>query len=317
MNKESVKKFMSNPFTISFALVLIILVYVIFNILTKPNSFDKVIDYSKQINSINNEVISNKDLSSNYFVDLCNNNISKLNKIDKAIKDEEFTKEFAKHKNILLSSIEKNIELYNNISNFLNNIDADTILDNNNKIVKSKDELNKLILDARELKIPLSIDDNKNSTLNSSYTYINELIKLNRNKNLETSQAIDFKTNIDLIYIKFTPLNEDLFSIIDIVKDDGRDLSSVLNSINTKIEVFNDLNIELNSLAIPTGYSDIFKALQATFAEYNIYIATIRDYVLSEISGSPNPEILENAHKAYDKTNENLLIYLKLMSETE
>ena len=317
MNKENIKNFISKPFTISFALILIILVCVIFNILTKPNPFDKIIDYSTQINTVNNEHISDDNLSSNYFIDVCNLNISKLSKIKTSITDTSFSNEFTSHKNILLVSIEKNIELYKNISYFLENVDADTILDNNNKISVSKNDLNKLILEARKLKIPLSLDENKESNLNNAYTYINEIIKINRNKKIETSQSIDFKANIDLIYTKFTPLNEDLFSIIDIVKSDERDLTSVLNSINSNIEIFNDLNIELNSLAIPSGYSDIFKALQITFNEYIIYINKMRDYVLSDISKKPNKDYLESSKKAYDKTNKELLKYLKLMAETK
>ena len=317
MNKENIKNFISKPFTISFAFILIILVCVIFNILTKGNPFDDIIDYSTQINTVNNEHISDDNLSSNYFIDVCNLNISKLSKIKTSITDESFSNEFTSHKNILLASIEKNIELYKNISYFLENVDADTILDNNNKISVSKNELNKLILEARKLKIPLSVDGDKESNLNNAYTYINELIKINRNKKIETSQSIDFKANIDLIYTKFTPLNEDLFSIIKIVKSDGRDLTSVLNSINSNIEIFNDLNIELNSLAIPSGYSDIFKALQKTFNEYIIYINNMRDYVLSEISEKPNKDYLESSKKAYDKTNKELLNYLKLMTETK
>ena len=311
MNKENIKNFISKPFTISFALILIILVCVIFNILTKPNPFDKIIDYSTQINTVNNEHISDDNLSSNYFIDVCNLNISKLSKIKTSITDTSFSNEFTSHKNILLVSIEKNIELYKNISYFLENVDADTILDNNNKISVSKNDLNKLILEARKLKIPLSLDENKESNLNNAYTYINEIIKINRNKKIETSQSIDFKANIDLIYTKFTPLNEDLFSIIDIVKSDERDLTSVLNSINSNIEIFNDLNIELNSLAIPSGYSDLFKALQITFNEYIIYINKMRDYVLSDISKKPNKDYLESSKKAYDKTNKELLKYLK------
>ena len=317
MNKENIKNFISKPFTISFAFILIILVCVIFNILTKGNPFDDIIDYSTQINMVNNEHISDDNLSSNYFIDVCNLNISKLLKIKTSVTNESFSNEFTNHKNILLVSIDKNIELYKNISHFLENVDADTILDNNNKISVSKNELNKLILEARKLKIPLSVDEDKESNLNNAYTYINELIKINRNKKIETSQSIDFKANIDLIYTKFTPLNEDLFSIIKIVKSDGRDLTSVLNSINSNIEIFNDLNIELNSLAIPSGYSDIFKALQKTFNEYIIYINNMRDYVLSEISEKPNKDYLESSKKAYDKTNKELLNYLKLMTETK
>ena len=317
MNKENIKNFISKPFTISFAFILIILVCVIFNILTKGNPFDDIIDYSTQINTVNNEHISDDNLSSNYFIDVCNLNISKLSKIKTSVTNESFSNEFTNHKNILLVSIDKNIELYKNISHFLENVDADTILDNNNKISVSKNELNKLILEARKLKIPLSVDEDKESNLNNAYTYINELIKINRNKKIETSQSIDFKANIDLIYTKFTPLNEDLFSIIKIVKSDGRDLTSVLNSINSNIEIFNDLNIELNSLAIPSGYSDIFKALQKTFNEYIIYINNMRDYVLSEISEKPNKDYLESSKKAYDKTNKELLNYLKLMTETK
>ena len=317
MNKENIKNFISKPFTISFAFILIILVCVIFNILTKGNPFDDIIDYSTQINMVNNEHISDDNLSSNYFIDVCNLNISKLLKIKTSVTNESFSNEFTNHKNILLVSIDKNIELYKNISHFLENVDADTILDNNNKISVSKNELNKLILEARKLKIPLSVDEDKESNLNNAYTYINELIKINRNKKIETSQSIDFKANIDLIYTKFTPLNEDLFSIIKIVKSDGRDLTSVLNSINSNIEIFNDLNIELNSLAIPTGYTPIFKSLQKTFNEYILYINKLRDYVLSDLSDAPNKEYLTDAKVAYDKTNKELLNFLKLMAETK
>lgn len=317
MSKENIKKIISNPFTISFLVVSLVLVYVIFNIITQPNKFDKLLKFGNEINLINNKPAVEKVLTSNDFIDVCNKNISELEKIITNIENLKVSVELSKQKDILITSAKTNIDLYKNLAYFLDNASATNIFENNKNVLSKKSELDKNFLDAKNLKLNLVLDTKNNTILNKMFSYTNEIIKLNRSEQIQLSQNEAFKNSLNTIYSKFAPLNEDLFFVLDIVKKEKKDLSSVLDTINENIKTLNLLNVELHSLSVPNGSSDLFLSLQSVFECYDIYIHAMRDYLINEIAGTADKSTLNSAKDRYSETNAQIISYLKLFNESK
>ena len=315
MNKEKITKFISNPFTITFSFLLIILLIIIFNIITSPNSFNKITKIVDEINFVNNKKMILKETKSSDYLNEFTKNISDLKGINSELSNLEISSEFIKHKESLFDIIDKNIKFYDNMIYFLKNIESENILDNSNNVIRAKNEFEKSSLKARKLKLSINITFNDETLLSHFNSYSNELIKLNRDKNIHTNQTSTFKTSLDSIYTKFTPLNEDLFVIIDLVKQDGRTLEAVLNSINEKIELYKELNLELHSLSVPDGYNELFIALKNILKKYDIYIHTMRDYVIHDINNSATKELKKKAEETYDNLNKSVIDYLNISNK--
>lgn len=310
MNKEKITKFISNPFTITFSFVIIGLIVVMFNIITSPKTFDNITKIVNEINFVNNKKLTTKEPTSNDYITEFTKSVSDLKGIKSDLSILETPSDFTKHKESLLDIIDKNIKFYDSMIYFLENIESENLLDNSNNVIIARNEFEKSTLKAKELKLPINAIFG-DETLVSNYSfYFNELIKLNRDKNIHMSQTSTFKTSLDLLYTKFGPLNEDLFVIINLVKEDGRTLDAVLDNVNQKIELYKELNLELHSLSIPNGYNDLFSGLKNVFKKYDIYIHSMRDYVIHEINNSSTKEHLEKAEKNYDDVNKAIIEYL-------
>lgn len=315
MNKEKITKFISNPFTITFTLVIIGLIIVMFNIITSPKPFDNITNIVNEINFVNNKKLTTKEPISNDYIAEFTKNISDLKGIKSDLYALKIPSDFSKHKDSLIDIIEKNIKFYDNMIYFLENIESENLLDNSSNVINTRNEFEKSALKIKELKLSINTTFGDETLLSNYSLYFNELIKLNRDKNIHLSQASTFKTTLDSIYTKFGPLNEDLFSIIDLVKDEGRTLESVLDSINQKIELYKELNLEFHSLSIPDGYNELFSSLKNVFKKYDIYIHIMRDYVIHEINASATKEQREKAEKAYDDVNKAIIEYLDTIAK--
>lgn len=315
MNKENIKKFFKGPFTISFIVVSFILVYVIFNIITTPNDFKTILKFTNEINLINNKNLEKSSHTSNFFIDECNKNISELKSIQYTLESAQVKSDITSHKKLLLEILNTNISLYENIILFLEN-PSDNILEKNQKIIKLKLELDKLLVEATSLKLELKLTSD-NTTLSSMLSYINEIVKINRDSALTKSSLDTFKLELENIYTKFSPLNENLFDILKIVEAEGNDISSVLETVNENIKTLNILNNELHSLSVPSNCSELFNSLNSVFESYDIYIKSLRDYLVNAIAGTKDSIMLDLAEQNYSETNAKIINYLKIYENTK
>lgn len=315
MNTKKFKSFISNPFTITFLLLISLLVILTIKTIIKPNSFKELKNISNEVNSINIQISNKNNIDAKSFIESFDKNISKLDTLIQKTNSIKVSDDLKEQKALLISSINKNIEFYKNIIYTLENINSPSLIENNKKVLKSKSELEDSFKKLKNYEIELNLKDDKKTLISKSLNYINELIKLNRDSDITLHQNASFKTNIDYIYTEFAPLNEDLFEIIKLVKEDNRTLEPVLKSVNEKIEEFNKLNIELHSLSIPDGYQDYFQAMLDVFNNYEIYINQMRDYLISEVSKNPKKDLYNKAKTSYKTLNKSIISFQKLSTK--
>lgn len=311
MTKENFKKIISNPFTLSFLVIILILLYVIFNILTKPNEFNILLNTCNKINSINNKEITSS-FNSNSFIDECNTNLVELQKIKLETENLDISNELSKHKNFIISSLNTNINLYQNLILFLEN-PSDSIIDKNNNITKLKLELDKLFIESKKFDLNLTINSNNNYLLTNIFSYTNELFKINRDTVLNSSQNEVFKNNIELIYTKFIPLSENLLSMIKVLETENIEITDLLDSVNSDIKTITSINEELHSLSIPSGYSELFYSMQSLFECYYISINSIRDYLINTLSNNKDILSIQSIKTNSENTTAQLLEFINTL----
>lgn len=315
MNKEKLKTFISNPFTITFSLLFILLLTVTCTQLLKTNDIAKLSSLSSSINQINLKTTENNEISSKEFVDSFNDNISKLTKIDTKLKSLSISKNHDYEKSLLLDSISKNIKFYNDIIYMLENIDAANLIEINKQVLSSKSELEKSFEVCSKNGLKLDLNYTEKSINMKAFNYMNQILKLNRDSDINQSQFTNFKTSLDFLFTQFEPLNEDLFEILKLVKEEDRTIAPILDTINSNIENFNLLNTDLHCISVPHGYEEYFLSLQNVFDKYNTYINIMRNYIISEIAKTPDKKLQSEARASYTDLNKEIIKFETLFEK--
>lgn len=314
MNYSKIKSFFSNQFAMSFIILILLLLIVIVRQNAVTKDFKELISFSNTISKINNNSIEKTDLSSKSFGSKFSTTIQELKEIEKSITALKVSDKYSKHKNLLLDGLNKNITLHNNLDSMLKNPSNDTLSSKNKECIDLKNQINSIYKQCSELKLPVSLGKDDNSITYSSLNYINELIKLNRDKDITNIQSTTYIAQVENIYTKFSPLNEDLFTIINLMNEEKRSLSTVLDDTNKKIKEFEELKLELYSLSVPIELIDSFNSLKIVFDKYDSYINSTRNYLLHELNNSSNNALLEKAKDNYEALNLSIEDFQKELS---
>lgn len=314
MNYSKIKSIFSNQFAMTFIILILLFLMLIIKQNVSSSDFKELISFSNDINKINTSNIEKSNLSSKSFTDKLTDSINNLNSIKKSLTELDVSDKYNKHKKLLLEGVKKNIELYNNIKSMLENPSNDNLSSKNKETIALKKETVNIYKQCNELKLPVTLGKDSNSLSYSALDYINEILKINRDKDILEGQIATYRTQIDNIYNKFALLNEDLFTIIDLMKSENRSLSTLLDDINSKIENFKLLKEELYSLSVPIEFLDSFDSLKNVFSKYDLYINSLRNYVLQELNSGDGEKLLEESKSLQDELNSSIEDFQRKLS---
>lgn len=306
MNYSKVKSFFSNQFSMSFIILIILLLIVLIRQNLVSKDFKTLISFSNSISEINNTSIEKSKLSSKSLGNTLSKTVSELKEIENSLTSFQPSNKYTKHKDLLLEGLKKNIELHSKLASLFETPNNDILSSKNKEAIQLKNDINLIFKQCNDLKLPVSLGKDSNALSYASLNYINEIIKLNRDKDITNNQSATYIAQIDNIYNKLSLLNEDLFLIIDTMKKENRSLSTVLDDINKKITTFNTLNSELYSLSVPIDLINSFNSLKTVFENYDTYINSLRNYVLHELNNSSDPSLLNTSKNNYENLNKSI-----------
>lgn len=306
MNYSKVKSFFSNQFSMSFTILIILLLIVLIrqNLINKD--FKTLISFSNSISEINNTSIEKSKLSSKVLNNTLSKTVSELKEIENSLTSFQPSNNYIKHKELLLEGLKKNIELHSKLNSLFEMPNNDILSSKNKEAIQLKNDINLIFKQCNELKLPVSLGKDSTALSYTALNYINELIKLNRDKDITNNQSATYIAQIDNIYNELSLLNEDLFLVIDSMKKENRSLSTILDDINKKITTFNTLKSELYSLTVPIDLINSFNSLKTVFTNYETYINSLRNYVLHELNNSSDPSLLNTSKNNYENLNKSI-----------
>lgn len=306
MNYSKVKSFFSNQFSMSFIILIILLLIVLIRQNLVSKDFKTLISFSNSISEINNTSIEKSNLSSKTLGNALSKTASELKEIENSLTSFEPSNKYVKHKDLLLEGLKKNIELHIKLNSLFETPNNDILSSKNKEAIQLKNDINLIFKQCNDLKLPVSLGKDSNALSYISLNYINEIIKLNRDKDITNNQSATYIAQIDNIYNEFSLLNENLFLIIDTMKKENRSLSTVLDDINKKITTFNTLKSELYSLSVPIDLINSFNSLKIVFDNYETYINSLRNYVLHELNNSSDSSLFNTSKNNYENLNKSI-----------
>lgn len=300
MNLDFVKTIKKKWLMILFLLAIICISFSIFLYFNNPYKRDlkKLCSNVIAINStcakgIKDNIIDSK-ISLSTLSDNQNKLLSEKNKLDKLTLPD-------KYKNIqnnLKLALSNNLKLYEQLICILKNTSSKDLSKTLNSLNALYAECNKSYVKCNSLGYKVSLSNNFAIFYKNFVAYTNEVIKLNRDMDMEASEKKDFLNNFEQYVQTFNELKEDLKPAIDRAKAEKRSLNSIINDVYIKMENFNKLKQDISTISIPASALDIFNSFSNTLNKYNDYISCLSDTLNSDVSGK-SPKY-DNVYEKYN-----------------
>lgn len=266
---------------------IIILLLIVLTVSLKNNDITKLTKISKEIVYINTslkEGVKNNTFDYNSAYNILQNNLKSFDNIHSDLNNITFKKNSSEEmRALLLEYTDLNIDLYNSALNILNNQEVENftklykdLIANEKNILTASDHLSNLQLN---ISFPKSAD----LFFVSLNNYINNLYKLNREKDISDSQKLDFLLYTNSVISDFSSLKEDLQTALIKIREDKRDLSILLNDINDKHSKFSEIKNKSYSVSIPSGAQNCYNYLEDMINSYEVYINSLESSVKAEI----------------------------------
>lgn len=312
--KFNYKDFYKNKLLIPIILLIIIVIFTIFIIYVKSNDLIILNNLGKSVTKINLEEPTEDITNSKEYIAILEEKIKDLNEISETLKKEKFSKKYYDTSLILKEGLNNNIILYNSLIDILNDPTSDNLYEKYKSCISLKDSIINTYKTCEEHNVQVSLISDNNTFLNNISFYINEIIKLNRDSDIKTSQINDFIVTLDKLLLEFNNLTENLLNTISIMRNNDRSLNTVISDIHNKMNKFENIKKKLYILSIPEKGNDAFVAFNETLSFYNSYINSLLKGVTEEINGnSSENQYYENALSQYQnmiKSLENLQFIL-------
>ena len=158
--------------------------------------------------------------------------------------------------------------------------------------------------DLKKLGLKASFPNEAKAFFEYSCSYVNTVIKLNREKDVKTTQKREYVINIQNLLSKFDEIGENLEPALNKIKEDGRSLEVLLTDIKEKKSKFNEIKSSSYSLSIPEEGNECFSLLQDTINYYDLYINSLEHSLIIEKSSDndTNSKNKEYISKNYDNS---------------
>lgn len=304
MKISKIKSFFSNQFSITFIVLILLLLILIIRQNIVSSDFKELITFSNEVKALNSYDIKNSRLSTEDFIKSLDNSIPNLKTVESNLNKLEVSDKYTNHKKVLLTALEKNIFIHEELKTLLENPSKENLSMKTKEIINEKNQLVSLYKQCSELNLPASISDEENSVIYLSLNYINELLKLTRDSDILNNQLATYLTQLENLFNEFSAINENFFPIIDLMKSEGRSLTPLLDDINKKVEIFKNLEDKLYSLSVPIEYIDSFNSLKEVFVKYNIFINNSRNYLLKDLNSGADANLLTECTNEFNELTE-------------
>lgn len=301
----------------SILVITLIIVVIMYKLSNTPKDLKTLTSLGVSISNTNLDTsYSLPVITSTVYIDSLNKKISNLENIEQNITSLNLSEQSSESIKKIKEGLESNKLLYSQLIEMLNSPSATDLNESYSNALSIKDSCEASYSWCREQNIPIYLTKENNEYLDNIFSYINQLIKLNRDVDIKTSQKNQFIITIDRLSRDFSPLMEDLFNTLSIIKNDNRNINVLVPDIHSKIQTFQKLRNELYLISIPENGNDIFSTLEESFNIYESYINSLLKGVLEEIdTNKPDNAFYDIAQNKYTDVKTSMDSFQNLLSQ--
>lgn len=239
----------------------------------------------KKIESCNEKLkdcLDDNGINSDTTKETLTNELIELSNIQSTLDSTNVLDQNKELKTKLSETLEYNINLYQLTLSIIKNPNSTEILQTYNEYAQTyellKNNYDTLHLLGLDIEFPSEADE----FFTTSTTFINTLIKLNRENDIKISQKSTYILNLEECIEVLNSINEDLRPALNKIREDGRSLDNLLKDVKDKRSKFNELKSKTYSFSIPENGNECYQVLQDTLNYYELYITSLEHSIVVE-----------------------------------
>lgn len=305
--KFNYKDFYKNKFFISTMILILLLIFIIVITCVKSNDLITLNNLGKSITSINLDEPLEDTTNSNEYVNILEDKIDNLTTLSNTLKDIQTSKKYKDIHETLKKGLNMNITFYTSLIDILDDPTTDDLYNKYKETTSLKNDIINIYETCNKNNISVSLISNDSKLLNNIFSYINEIIKLNRDSDIKTTQMNEFIVTLDSLLLEFDDLTENLFETISTIRNNNRSLNTIITDIHNKMNNFETIKKKFYILSIPEDSNDIFISFNEVLNHYSNYINLLLKGVTEENkNNNSNNEYYINAKSEYENMNNSL-----------
>ena len=271
--------------TIICIILLPIVILCVVKLTPSNRNISKLNNIGKKIESCNEKLkdcLDDNGINSDTTKETLTNELIELSNIQSTLDSTNVLDQNKELKTKLSETLEYNINLYQLTLSIIKNPNSTEILQTYNEYTQTyellKNNYDTLHLLGLDIEFPSEADE----FFTASTTFINTLIKLNRENDIKVSQKSTYILNLEDCIEVLNSIKEDLRPALAKIREDGRSLDNLLKDVKDKRSKFNELKSKTYSFSIPENGNDCYQVLQDTLNYYELYITSLEHSIVVE-----------------------------------
>jgi hypothetical protein len=300
---EILKKY-SKQLIISTAIILIVATaaYFLINNFLHPDH-KQLVSIGSNIIAINENLkkpINSSSLDTELAKTILTDNLSKLlnekNMLEKIKPSDKYKNTYDN----LALGLNNNMKLFEQTLNILKNPSSKDIQASLQNLSKYEGDCTNYYKKCTDGGVNINLTTSFTNFFSNVSNYVNQLVKLNRDSDIKTSQKNEFLIAFDNCLKNFSPLKEDLSAAVNRALEENRSLSGISSDVENKLVELEKLKTSLYEISVPSDGVGCFSDFQATLKLYDVYIASLDEALKSKGNQS---EKLKDAFSKFDDMN--------------
>ena len=266
-------------------ILLPIVILCVVNLTPSNRNISKLNNIGKKIESCNEKLkdcLDNNGINSDTTKETLTNELIELSNIQSTLNSTNVLDQNKELKTKLSETLEYNINLYQLTLSIIKNPNSTEILQTYNEYTQTYELLKNNYDTLRLLGLDIEFPSEAEEFFTTSTTFINTLIKLNRENDIKVSQKSTYILNLEDCIEVLNSIKEDLRPALAKIREDGRSLDNLLKDVKDKRSKFNELKSKTYSFSIPENGNDCYQVLQDTLNYYELYITSLEHSIVVE-----------------------------------
>lgn len=303
-------------------LILPLLILTFMNLLPSNKQFKSLKKYGKEIVNCNyalEDALKDNSIDLNRSEDILSTQLINLNNIRNNISSLQVTEKNASAKDKLLDTADCNISLYELALILIRNPKDKDMITTYNKYYTTYELLKNNFDTLNALGITSNASENNINFFESSFNYFSTVLRLNKENNIRIDLNKAYSSSIEKCINGFNDISENLEPAYTKIKEDKRNLDSLLNDVKLKKSKFNEIKNSCYSISIPEDGNNLHSLLQDTLNYYDLYITSLEHSIIVEQSSKSDTDknISKNYENSFSKYNDFLTSFKDLKTELD
>lgn len=200
----------------------------------------------------------------------------------------------------LIQGITSNMGFYSQLSSVLKNPNSSDIATSLDNLSRLKSDTVNFYKEASVNRLQVSLTSDTNKFMDNSIAYVNQLVKLQKNQEITSSQLTDFIKAMDDSFKNFQSIKTDYKAEVLNIRAGLGSYDALINEISDNKNKLANLKVDLAKASIPskTGkYNplDIFNSLKGSLDDYDSYLDAFTYALANEKAQASNGKIDNDA----------------------